>query len=79
MQQASRLPLLLLMLCREAARTITHANATHVSHTVNIRDDEIEHVRTMKACQSPAIAQIIAGKRLDCRKLPPAPPAGGAN
>lgn len=38
---------------------------------VNIRDDEIEHVRTMHACQSPAIARNLAQRRRENTALPP--------
>lgn len=37
---------------------------------VNIRDDEVEHVRTMHACQSPAIAGMLERRRT-ATPLPP--------
>ncbi len=40
---------------------------------VNIRDDELEHVATMHACQSPAIASSLADRRRDGTPLPPPP------
>ncbi|GBF89019.1 plastid terminal oxidase [Raphidocelis subcapitata] len=43
----------------------------------NIRDDEVEHVRTMRACQSPAIAVTLAERRRDSSQLPSGGNGGG--
>ncbi len=42
---------------------------------VNIRDDEVEHVKTMHACQGITIAQDLAARRKDTPAAALEPPA----